>query len=54
MRFHIHRWKVVETETIRYGLIQTLTGAATGARYVPGPASPERARADWADETMSD
>lgn len=52
------RWKRVVAEAVdlglRYGVLLTLTGAPSGARYVPGPLSDEDARQRAADEALSD
>ena len=51
-------WRMKINEVVdlglRYGLIQTLTGAASGARYIPGNCTPEQARQLWANENMLD
>lgn len=39
---------------IRYGLLETFTGQATGARYIDGPCGPDAARARWAKENLAD
>jgi hypothetical protein len=38
---------------LRYEMIQTLTGSATGARYIPGHMTPELAKQRWAEDTVS-
>jgi hypothetical protein len=49
-------WKLRVGEAVdlglRYGLLQTLTGTATGARYIPDACTPDQARQRWADENM--
>lgn len=51
-------WRMKVNEAVdlglRYGLIQTLTGSATGARYVPDLTTADQARARWAAEGMAD
>lgn len=51
-------WRMKVNEAVdlglRYGLLQTLTGTATGARYVPDSTTPDQARRRWADESMAD
>lgn len=39
---------------LRYQLIQTLTGTASGARYIPDVTTADQARQRWASEAMSD
>lgn len=39
---------------IRYGLLETFTGQATGARYIDGPCGAEAARERWAQESLAD
>jgi len=48
------RLKVAEAvdRALRYGLLETLSGTPSGARYVPGPSTVENARALAADEVM--
>jgi hypothetical protein len=47
-------WRMRVNEAIdlglRYMLIQTLTGTATGARYIPGPTTPQAAMDMWSKE----
>jgi hypothetical protein len=49
-------WRMKVNEAVdlglRYGLLQTLTGTATGARYVPDVMTADAARAQWAKEGM--
>ena len=49
-------WKLKVAEAIdlglRYGLLETFTGQATGARYIDGPTGPDAARARWAKESV--
>lgn len=51
-------WKLKVAEAIdlaiRYGLLETFTGQATGARYIDGPTGPDAARARWAKESLAD
>lgn len=51
-------WKLKVAEAvdlgIRYGLLETFTGQATGARYIDGPCSPDKARERWAAEALAD
>lgn len=51
-------WRRSVTEAVdlalRYTLIQTLSGTASGSRFIPGPASAEDARQRAAKEAMSD
>lgn len=51
-------WKLKVAEAIdlaiRYGLLETFTGQATGARYIDGPTGAEAARARWATESLVD
>lgn len=51
-------WKLKVSEAIdlgiRYSLLETFTGQATGARYIDGPTSADAARQRWADETLAD
>lgn len=51
-------WKLKVGEAVdlalKYDLLQTLTGAATGARYILGPGTPERARSRWAADMITD
>lgn len=51
-------WKLKVSEAVdlslRYGLLETFTGQATGARYIDGPTSADSARQRWADETLAD
>lgn len=51
-------WKLKVSEAIdlaiRYGLLETFTGQATGARYIDGSTSADAARQRWADETLID
>lgn len=51
-------WKLRVAEAIdlgiRYGLLETFTGQATGARYIDGPTGAEAARARWAAENLED
>lgn len=51
-------WKLKVAEAIdlgiRYGLLETFTGQATGARYIDGPCGAEAARARWAKESLAD
>ena len=48
------RLKVAEAvdRALRYGLLETLSGTPSGARYVPGPVGVDAARAVAADEAM--
>lgn len=50
-------WRMKVNEAIdlglRYGLLQTLTGSVSGARYIPDVVTPEVARQRWAAESMS-
>lgn len=52
------RWKQHVAEAVdlglRYELLLTLTGTATGSRYVPGTTTPEAARIRAAAEAMAD
>lgn len=49
-------WRMRVNEAVdlglRYVMIQTLTGTATGARYVPGPTTPDQALDRWANEAV--
>lgn len=51
-------WRLKVSEAIdlgiRYGLLETFTGQATGARYIDGPTSPDAARERWSQETLAD
>lgn len=51
-------WKLKVSEAvdlaIRYSLLETFTGQATGARYINGTTSPDAARQRWADENLAD
>jgi hypothetical protein len=51
-------WKLKVAEAIdlgiRYNLLETFTGQATGARYIDGPCSPDAARERWAKEALAD
>lgn len=51
-------WRMKVNEAVdlglRYSLLQTLTGAVSGARYVPDATTPEQARQRWAAENMAD
>lgn len=51
-------WRMKVSESVdlglRYGLLQTLTGAVSGARYIPDMTTPDQARARWAAENMAD
>lgn len=51
-------WKLRVAEAvdlaIQYGLLETFTGQATGARYIDGPLSADKARERWAKEQISD
>lgn len=51
-------WKRVVAEAVdmglRYDLLETLTGQRTGSRYVPGPATPDEARARAANDVVTD
>lgn len=51
-------WRMKVSEAVdlglRYGLIQTLTGTPTGARYIPDVTTADQARARWAAENMPD
>ena len=50
------QWKIKVAEAVdralRYGLIETLTGTPSGARYIPGPTGVEAARVVAAGEVM--
>lgn len=50
-------WKMKVNEAVdlgmKYGLLQTLTGTLTGARYVPGNTTPDSARAAWVRDNSS-
>lgn len=52
------KWKMKVAEAVdralRYGLLETLTGTPTGARYIPGPSTPAQARQQAGDEVMDD
>ena len=51
-------WRMKVNEAVdlglRYGLLQTLTGTATGARYIPDMTTADQAMARWAAEGMAD
>lgn len=51
-------WKLKVSEAIdlaiRYNLLETFTGQATGARYIDGSCGAEAARQRWADENLVD
>lgn len=51
-------WKLKVAEAIdlaiRYSLLETFTGQATGARYIDGPCGAEAARERWAKESLAD
>ena len=51
-------WKLKVAEAIdlgiRYGLLETFTGQATGARYIDGPCGAAAARERWAKEALTD
>jgi hypothetical protein len=51
-------WRMKINEAVdlglRYQLIQTLTGTASGARYIPDVTTPDQARQRWARENMAD
>lgn len=51
------RWKLTVAEAVdlglRYGLIETLTGRATGTRYIESTTTPDAARRRAADEAMA-
>jgi hypothetical protein len=51
-------WRLKVAEAIdlgiRYGLLETFTGQATGARYIDGPCGPDAARERWAAEALND
>jgi hypothetical protein len=51
-------WRLKVAEAIdlgiRYGLLETFTGQATGARYIDGPCGAEAARERWAQESLAD
>jgi len=50
-------WRLRVSEAVdlgmRYGLLETFTGQATGARYVDGSATAEYAREQWAKEALA-
>jgi len=50
-------WKLKVAEAVdralRWGLLETLTGTPSGARYLPGPVDVDTARAVAADEAMT-
>lgn len=51
-------WRMAINEAVdlglRYQMIQTLTGTASGARYIPDVTTAAQARQRWAEETMAD
>lgn len=51
-------WRMKVNEAVdlglRYGLLQTLTGSASGARYIPDVTTADQARQRWASENMAD
>jgi hypothetical protein len=51
-------WRMLINEAVdlglRYGLIQTLTGTLTGARYIPDATTSDQAYKRWADENTID
>lgn len=51
-------WRMRVNEAVdlamRYSLVQTLTGTASGARYIPDIGTPEQARRRWAEENLGD
>lgn len=50
-------WRASVNEAVdlalRYGLVQTLTGSPSGARYIPDQTTPTAARERWAKEGVS-
>lgn len=54
----VQKWKTKVAEAVdralRYGLLETLTGQPTGARYIPGPSTAEQARQQAGAEVMDD
>lgn len=51
-------WRMRVNEAVdlamRYGMVQTLTGTPSGARYIPDLTTPDQARQRWASENMGD
>lgn len=51
-------WRMRVNEAVdlalRYGLLQTLTGSPSGARYIPDLTTADQARQRWAAETLVD